>query len=111
MQLIFEDIDDITYAEKYILFNKEKATSILDFVESNLTDSIVVNCHAGVCRSVATAAALSKILNNEYDNIFKSGCPNMLIYSTILRTYFLEDNFHLRWPKIWKVRYSNLRDV
>lgn len=108
----FYDIDDIKYKDKYTLFDEKMAEDILDFandmVLENFVDTFVVHCHAGVCRSVAVAAALSKILNNEDDKIFKSGCPNMLVYRTLLEKYFLTDNFHTRWESIWEVRESNL---
>jgi len=53
----------------------------------------------------------SKILNNEDDKIFKSGCPNMLVYRTMLDKFFLSPNFHLLWPNIYKIRESNLTPV
>ena len=99
--------------KRFILFNKEMSNSTLDFVESSIEDIelIAINCHAGVCRSCATAASLSKILNNEDDKIFKSGIPNMRVYSTILENYFLTENFHLKWPNIYSVRDTNLKPV
>ena len=108
LRLIFNDIDQ--QEENGILFNNNKALQVIDTVDEYLQDmrNIVVHCHAGVSRSVAVASALSKILNNEDDRIFKAGCPNMLVYNTILNTYFLEDNFHEKWSNIWKVRKTNL---
>lgn len=99
--------------KRFIIFDTIMADKVLKFVESSIrgVELILINCHAGICRSVATAAALSKILNNEDDKIFKSGIPNMRVYSTILENYFLEENFHLKWPNIYSVRETNLKPV
>jgi len=99
--------------KRFILFDETISTNILEFVENNVKDIelIVVHCHAGICRSVATASALSKILNNEDDKIFKSGIPNMRVYSTILENYFLTENFHLKYSKIFSIRKTNLKPV
>jgi predicted protein tyrosine phosphatase len=101
LHLRFDDIDsrqmEILKENKeeksLILFTEEHARNILNFVEKNLKDIdlIVVHCFAGICRSVAVASALSKIINNEDDRIFKSGVPNMLVYKTVLERFWLSD--------------------
>ena len=120
LQLQFDDIDirhTNVVNEEYpsmIFFSEEHARNILNFVEKNIKDinTIVVHCYAGISRSRGVACALSKILNNEDDVLFKAGCPNMLCYRTVLDKYFLTiDNYHLLWENIYEVRESNLEPV
>jgi len=104
-----EILDNREEKNNYIFFSEDHARNILNFVEKNIdkVDLIVVHCFAGVCRSVACAAALSKILNNEDDRIFKSGVPNMLVYSTILEKFWLSD-YGTLWPKINELNFENI---
>lgn len=90
LSLKFEDIDDLRYSDKYILFNEDMAHNILNFVDKNINTvgSIVVHCDAGICRSAGCAAALSKIINESDDYYFKKYCPNMLVYSKLLNRYY-----------------------
>lgn len=91
LTLYFEDLDGESKdcADTHILFNDAHATAILRFVckHVNNISAIIVHCDAGVSRSVGTAAALSKILNGKDDAYFK-GCPNRLVYSSILSQCF-----------------------
>jgi predicted protein tyrosine phosphatase len=94
------------YKEPLIYFNELMAEDILYFIFGILAnnenvDTIVCQCHAGISRSSATTAALSKILNNDdmwvFENkhfVYTSGwsvnerwVPNNLIYRTILKIY------------------------
>jgi hypothetical protein len=47
-------------------------------------DEIVINCEAGISRSAAIAAALSKILTGDDKVFFDQFIPNRHIYRTIL---------------------------
>lgn len=69
-----------------IVMTKEHALSILNFVRDNLRDVglIVCQCEAGVSRSAAIAAALSKIFNDEDDFFFKHYWVNRWVYNLIL---------------------------
>lgn len=115
LHIQFDDIDNSKpeLTQGMIPFTEDHARNILNFVEKNINDIdlIVVHCFAGVCRSVAVAASLSKIINNEDDVLFKSGVPNMLVYREMLDKYFLEDNFHLIWKDIYLVRDGNLKPI
>ena len=75
-----------------ILFSKNHAKKILELVEreKNNVYHIICVCDAGISRSSATAAAISKILYNDDTFVFDNPryLPNSHIYSTILRTYF-----------------------
>ena len=61
--LKFDDIEDIM--DNYIFFDRSMAQEILDFVEKycNQISLVIVQCQAGLSRSVAVASALSKIIN------------------------------------------------
>lgn len=72
------------------IFNNLHAKKILKFVFNHLKDVllIVCQCDMGLSRSAATAAALSKILNNDDAGFFQPPyIPNKLIYETILSEY------------------------
>jgi len=117
LYLMFHDIDvrhiDTLNSREdrneYVLFNEDFARNILNFVEKHIKDIdlIVVHCHAGVCRSVACASALSKILNNEDDKIFKSGVPNILVYTTLLNKFWLSE-YQKLYPKMNTISFDNI---
>ena len=75
-----------------ILFSKNHAKKILDLVEREKYNiqHIICVCDAGISRSSATAAAISKILYNDDSFVFDSPryIPNTHIYNTILKTNF-----------------------
>lgn len=89
----FDDYDTIIdnheefWGRKQILFSYVNAKEIIDFWNEINSDLLIVHCEAGVSRSPAIAAALSKI-NEEDDNFyFKNYRPNSLVYRTILNYY------------------------
>lgn len=106
----FDDIEQVT-SEK-VSFNFDIATRILNFVNEycNLGTSIVVHCGAGVSRSIAVASALSKIINHEDDFIFSSGVPNMLVYTTLLDTYFTNNKSDNVWSSIYYLRSKSMKE-
>jgi hypothetical protein len=61
---------------------------------------IVAQCDAGISRSSATAAALSKIIRNDDSFYFKIYYPNKLIYSIILKEYIssYRTKYNLNFP-------------
>jgi len=72
------------------LFERKHAKELLDFINTwkDKVGLIVINCVAGVSRSMGAAAALGKILNGEDAQFFKEGCPNMRIYRMLLEEHF-----------------------
>lgn len=80
-------------ASLMILFNVEDAKQILSFVNENINqiEAIICHCDAGISRSAAMAASLSKILTNMDDYFFKNYIPNMLVYTTILNEYYYNE--------------------
>ena len=106
LHLEFTDSENVSYNS----FNIDIATEILDFVNSNLDEAemVVVHDDRGIERSVSVAAAISKILNHEDDEIFNRGIPNMLTYVTILDTYFSNRDKNT-WKNIFYIRDKALR--
>lgn len=98
----FDDISRMPkgYETLLELFTDKHAKEILSFVNERVRGikTIIAHCDAGVSRSSATAAALSKILNNKDDIYFKNYVPNMRVYTEILKEYFLnEENYTNMW--------------
>lgn len=75
-----------------LMFNKEYAKQILDFVAEMwpITECFMIHCHAGQSRSPAVAAAIEHIYHgNGTDNYwFEHKTPNMIVYRTILNTHY-----------------------
>lgn len=98
--LKFDDVEDID--SRYVYFDRSMASDIIEFVENYCAqvDLIVVQCEAGLSRSVAIGSALSKILNYTDDEIFTKGIPNMFVYTTLLDYYFSNVAHDKDWSKI-----------
>lgn len=108
LKLEFDDI--LCCAVDKVCFNSDDARKILDFVDShiNSVSLIVCQCKAGLSSSTAIAAALSKIINHKDDGIFMKTIPNMLVYTTILDEYFLNENVAINWPSIYFVKNKSM---
>lgn len=95
LQLSFADRDmvrEITpeTIEKYGLFRQEHAKQILDFVGENWdkVEAFLVHCEAGISRSPAIAAAITKIAGGEDAYYFRHYSPNRYVYKTIIEAHF-----------------------
>lgn len=89
LPLQFHDMDK-TYAG-YKTIDPEDAKKILELVlrHEEVLGEVVVHCGAGISRSSAVAAALSKILTGCDGQFFQPPfVPNRLVYSTILYEHF-----------------------
>lgn len=66
---------------------REQARTIIAFVQAHLTEAqlIICQCEAGISRSAAVAAALSRILQAEDSFFFEHYAPNEWIYQTLLK--------------------------
>lgn len=108
LHLKFDDVEDIQ--EQFVYFDRGLAKEVLEFVERHCTkiSLIVVQCQAGVSRSVGLASALAKIMNGKDDNVFSRGIPNMFVYTTILDTFFGNPDWAATYPKISTVRNKML---
>lgn len=80
------------YKEPMIYFSREHALQVLKlaFHYYNAAELCMCQCDAGVSRSTAVAAALSKIFNNDDFYFFQNYVPNQFIYRTILEVYHNE---------------------
>ena len=69
-----------------LVMSQEDAQAILAFVQEHLdkVKLIVCQCEAGISRSAAIAAALSRILQEEDHFFFANYAPNDWIYQTLL---------------------------
>lgn len=86
LELYFEDITDyppIEHKDRFLLFNKEMAKKLIEFINKNDFDEIIIHCYAGVSRSSALMICVSKALGIQEieEKIYKSGkfAPNKLI--------------------------------
>lgn len=111
LHLKFDDVEDIM--ETYVYFDRAIATEILDFVEKHVTkvSLIVVQCQAGLSRSVGVASALAKIINGKDDDVFTKGIPNMFVYTTILDQFFGNPHWSEEYSKINMVRNKMLMQL
>lgn len=71
------------------LFSASHAERILSFLEANQEcGTVAIHCDAGISRSPAVAAALSKAEGGDDSRFFKEGVPNMTVYRTLLSSAF-----------------------
>lgn len=105
LRLVFWDVDDpFGGIPGGMLFHEEQAETVLDFVFERLEriDAVVCQCDAGISRSAALAAALSRILTGDDAYYFRQYQPNRLVYDTLLevhrnrsrRTVFFSDGLN-----------------
>lgn len=89
LMLKFPDLDREIERYKYnnLLFNKYNAQAILNFFNLHIgqIELVIVQCEAGISRSPAVAAALSKAIGQDDSYFFKHYIPNRLVYRTILK--------------------------
>ena len=86
LRLVFEDIED---PDTPTSFTTALAAEILAFVEQmwNQVDVFLVHCEAGLSRSPAVAAALSRIYYDHDGGWFESIYPNRLVYRLLVETH------------------------
>jgi hypothetical protein len=108
LRLKFDDVEDIQ--EQYVYYDRGLAAETLDFVERYCTQVslIVVQCKAGLSRSVGLASALSKIINGKDDDVFTKGIPNMFVYITTLEYVFANPDWQSVYYKISTIRNKQL---
>jgi predicted protein tyrosine phosphatase len=86
LRLVFPDLDVPLAGGPSGLFDIEHARAIWAFVELHRDDieRIVVHCDAGLSRSPAVAAAISKCLTGDDAEFFRRYHPNMRVYRILL---------------------------
>ena len=85
--IIWVQIDDIDIKmNNLVLFNEEDAKSIINFVLRTRPEKIVINCDAGISRSVGVMVALEFMFNSR--NLFnKFPLHNKHIANTMLKVW------------------------
>lgn len=89
LHLQFHDLDRVVegYSDhlETQMFQPSHAKQVNDLVKRNKdVEAFVVHCDAGISRSAAVAAAVSKSLTGEDASFFKRYHPNMRVYNMIL---------------------------
>lgn len=88
LRLSFPDADAPTdQFPEAALFSEDDATRIWNFVREHQTavERILIRCDAGVSRSAAVGAALSKVLNDDDSEFFGGRYrPNARVYKMLL---------------------------
>jgi predicted protein tyrosine phosphatase len=88
LQVEFADLEFNSGTSNFKLFDEADAENILSFVESlpNDVEVLIIHCGAGISRSAAVAAALSKMTNGSDGGFFDSPySPNSKVYHTMLK--------------------------
>ena len=85
-KLIVEFDDIMKPIKNMVLFNWKIARKIWDFVDEvhDDIDLLMVHCNAGVSRSAAVAAAISKTYNGHCTEYFYWYCPNPHVYKVMM---------------------------
>lgn len=85
LQLSFHDIDEHIYG--YRLMSEVQALQILEFVDTvwNKIETLLIHCEAGISRSPAIAAAISRIKLGHEGGYFRTHVPNRYVYNTLLK--------------------------
>jgi predicted protein tyrosine phosphatase len=85
LRLSFADAD-VDAPAGLVLFDEAHARSIVEFVRAHERDidRIVVHCDAGMSRSPAVAAAITRSMGEDDAAWFKRYRPNMRVYRRLL---------------------------
>lgn len=91
LSLSFYDLEK-DYIDKdnnivYNVISDDDVEKIFHFVSGNKFDVLVVQCEAGISRSAAVAAAVSKYFGLDNKWIFTKFVPNMYVYNKLLNRF------------------------
>ena len=82
LTLYFDDI--IQEVEGAVLFNRDHAKQIIEFVQKNKSaETLLIHCYGGESRSRAVAAFVTKMLGADNSRYFETGHPNQVVYDTL----------------------------
>jgi predicted protein tyrosine phosphatase len=89
LRLEFWDLDRPALGYKDNLFTPEDARQIIRFAKkwAPKVDTIMTHCEAGISRSAAVAAFLSKVVLGEDGDYFTRAYPNRLVFRTLMKTW------------------------
>ena len=91
LRLKFDDCDPNNILEHNVLFDRDMADKVWDFVESirDRVGTLVVHCYFGQSRSAGMAAAIGKYILGTDSFVFDgSYVPNMYVYRTMLEAKY-----------------------
>lgn len=85
LQLAFHDIDEAIYG--YGLISEDQAFQVLEFVDQvwDKIETLLIHCEAGISRSPAIAAAISRIKIGHDGGYFNTHIPNRYVYRALLK--------------------------
>ena len=86
LTLYFDDIDRAV--DGAVLFSKDQALQIIDFIEKNRSaETLLVHCYGGESRSRAVGAFAMEMLGGSSKRLFETGHPNMHVYNTLKEAF------------------------
>lgn len=86
LTLYFDDI--IRPVPGAVLFSKEDAQEIIDFVlKHRKVETLLVHCYGGESRSRAVVAFIMKMFGQDNSRYFNTGHPNLFVYETLTEEY------------------------
>lgn len=86
LTLLFDDT--VKEMEGTVLFSREQARQIIDFVRANQgAETLLVHCYAGQSRSRAVAAFVTRMLGGDDRRYFETGAPNLHVYNTLVSVW------------------------
>lgn len=83
LTLTFDDIEK--KVDGAVLFSKEQADSIIDFIRDKRksADTLLVHCYAGQSRSRAVGAFAVRMLGGDYERSLSQSSANMYVFNTL----------------------------
>ena len=92
LRLEFDDVDvpvHLLGGRQVKLFSRQDAKDILSFLNDNKgPEYLIIHCDAGISRSPAIAAAITKINSGWDHEYFKRYLPNRRVYSILLAEHY-----------------------
>lgn len=83
LTLYFDDV--VREVKGAVLFTKEQARQIIDFIKRNQqADTLLIHCFGGQSRSLAVGAFAVKMLGEDNSRYFTEGNPNRYVYDTLI---------------------------
>ena len=86
LTLYFDDI--IQPAENAVLFTREMAEQIIDFIKAHQDAyTLLVHCFGGQSRSAAVGAFAVRMMGEDDSSYFRQGSPNRHVYDTLVEVW------------------------
>ena len=86
LTLYFDDV--VRETEGAVLFTKEMAEEIIDFILLNRdAETLLIHCYGGQSRSMAVGAFALKMLGMDNSRYFSEAVPNPVVYDTLVSAW------------------------